>query len=275
MSSLVRPSLATPPTSMRWTALGVAIGLVALGAFLLVPGSIASKTHLALHGICAQRPSHSLHLGGSVLPLDARMTGLYLGAVATGVWLIAAGRVRNTKMPSRAVLAIAATFIVVLAGDGFNALAVDLGLPHAYEPSNTPRLLTGVLGGTTLGIVLIHLVAATMWARGDRQKAVVERPAELVPPLSIAGAIGLLVLSELPILYAPLAIGLLLAALGIFAVMGMIILGLVTNRGWTCVSYRDLGPLVCGGLIMGIIVIGALAWIRVLAESQLGLQQLT
>lgn len=275
MSSLVRESFPTPRTSLKWSLLGVVLGFAALGAFLLIPGSIASKTHLALHGICAQRPSHSLQLGGAALPLDARMTGLYLGAVASGLWLLAAGRVRSTKIPSGAVLAILVTFMIVLAADGFNALAVDLGLPHPYEPSNTWRLVTGVLGGTTLGTVVIHLLAATMWARGNRHEAVVERPVEFVPPMGIAGAAGVLALSGLPILYAPLAIGLVIAAVGVFAVMGTIVLALLGNRGWTCISYRDAAPLACGGLVVATIAIGALAWLRLMAEHWFGLSQLT
>ena len=55
---------------------------------------------MALHGLCAQRPSHSLQIGGTTLPMDARMTGIYLGAAATAVvWLIAARRLRASPDP--------------------------------------------------------------------------------------------------------------------------------------------------------------------------------
>ena len=122
-----------------------------LTAFLIAPGDVASKTHVALHGLCAQRPSHSLQIGGTTLPMDARMTGIYLGAAATVVWLIAARRLRATRTPSLPVLVLLASFVVALAVDGFNALLVDLRFPTLYEPSNLIRMATGVLAGTALG----------------------------------------------------------------------------------------------------------------------------
>jgi uncharacterized membrane protein len=249
--------------------------LATLCAFLIFPGSIASKTHLALHGICAQRPSHSLHLGGETLPLDARMTGIYIGIVTVALWLLAAGEARSTAIPPRGVLTVLALFVVLLAGDGFNALAGDLGLPHPYPPANWLRLVTGVLGGTAMGVALVHLLAATLWARPDRRRAVVERPALLVPPVLIALGIGGLPLSGLPILYAPYAVGLLVAALGVFAAMSAITLALVTNRGWAYGSFRAMAPLACGGLILAISLLATFSWARLLAENWFGHSKLT
>ena len=109
---------------------------IVLVGFLIAPGDIASKTHIALHGLCAQRPSHSLQIGGATLPMDARMTGIYLGAAATVIWLVAARRLRATRVPSCRCSSLLASFVVALAVDGFNALLVDLRLPTLYEPSN-------------------------------------------------------------------------------------------------------------------------------------------
>jgi hypothetical protein len=163
----------------------------------------------------------------------------------------------------------------MLAGDGFNALAVDLGLPHPYPPANWLRLVTGIFGGTAMGVALVHLLAATLWARPERRRAVVERPALLVPPILIALAIGGLALSGLPILYGPFAVGLLLAALGVFAAMAAITLALVTNRGWAYGSFRAMAPLACGGLIAAIGLLAAFSWARLLAEHWFGLSRLT
>ena len=46
--------------------------------FVSVP-MLEHKAHAFLHGICAQRPSHSLQVGDELLPFDARMTGIYTG----------------------------------------------------------------------------------------------------------------------------------------------------------------------------------------------------
>jgi uncharacterized membrane protein len=241
----------------------------------LLPGSIAAKTHLALHGICAQRPSHSLHFGTLALPLDARMTGIYIGAVASAVWIVASGNIRNTRMPPRRVVAILALFVALLAGDGFNALAVDLALPHPYVPSNGLRLFTGVLGGIALGVALVYLLAMTMWVRGNRSLSVVPGVAALVPPLGIGLAIGALALSGLSMLYAPIAIGVSVGAVGVFAVLTTIALALVSNRAWTFSSMRELAALACGGLVLAVAMMATLAGARLFLESWLGLPQLT
>src|SRR5215213_6597870 len=130
------------PVDRRLLFFGGAAAAV-LALFLIAPGDIASKTHIALHGLCAQRPSHSLQVGGSVLPMDARMTGIYIGAAATIIWLIAARRLRSSRTPSPLVLAFLALFVLALAFDGFNGLLVDLRFPALYEPSNDLRLATG------------------------------------------------------------------------------------------------------------------------------------
>ena len=275
MSVLTRAPQSTRFEWSRWPFLLAGIGLATLCAFLLMPGSIASKTHLALHGICAQRPSHSLYLGDAALPLDARMTGMYIGAAAAAIWLVVTGKVRNTRVPPRHSLAVLALFVVFLAVDGLNALAVDLRLPHPYDPSNRLRLLTGILGGTAMGVALLHLLATTMWARGDRTRSLITGPEELVVPVGIALAIGALALSGLPILYAPLAVGLLITAVGVFAALTTIALALMAGRGWTYSSYREMAGLACGGLSTALVLIAALSGLRLLLESWFGLPKLT
>ncbi len=251
------------------------IAAIAFAIFVMAPGDVASKTHVALHGLCAQRPSHSLQIGGSTLPMDARMTGIYIGAMATLIWLIAARRLRSARVPSRPVLAVMAVCVLALGVDGFNGLLVDLRFQSPYEPSNLLRLATGVLGGASLGVALGHLFASSIWARVDRRQAVVTRPAELVVPIGASSAISALALMNLPLLYAPFAVGLLLAAIGVFWVLAITVLALVTDRGWSCRAWGDLAPLALASFFAAIATICALASLRFAAEQLLGLPRLT
>jgi uncharacterized membrane protein len=247
----------------------------ALIAFLIAPGTVASKAHVALHGLCAQRPSHSLQIGGETLPMDARMTGIYLGAAAAVVWLIAARRLRAARTPSLPVLVLLASFVGALAVDGFNALFVDLRLPTMYEPSNLTRTATGVLAGIALGLALGHLFAISVWAHGDRERAVVTKPVELLAPTGVSAAIALIAFSDLPMLYTPFAVGLVIAAVGVFWLLGIVLLALLSERGWSCRTWSDLAPLALTSFIVAIVTIGALSGLRFAAEQLFGLPRLT
>jgi uncharacterized membrane protein len=250
--------------------------LLAIAAvFLVAPGGIELKTHLALHGLCAQRPSHTLHLGGAALPMDARMTGIYTGAMVTFLWLLAAGRLRSAGGLSIKILGLMAGFVVILGLDGSNALLDDLGWWRPYEPHNLIRLATGLLGGTALGVGMAYLFAVSMWHRGRRSEAVVNRARDLAAPLAIAGSFAALATTGFPLMYAPFAVGLLLAAVGVWAVLAMVLIALLSNRSWSRGPYSELTPLALAAVPVAIGAIAAMAGLRLLAESVWGLPQLT
>lgn len=275
MPALIRETRQAHRSSNAWVLILGVLVIATLSGFFAGPGSIAAKTQLALHGLCAQRPSHSLRLGVDTLPLDARMTGLYIGAATTAAWLFAVGKLRATNAPPIRVIALLTLFVAALGVDGFNALLTDLEAPHLYAPSNVLRLITGTLSGVALGVALTYLVGVSVWSRGGGAQCVVDRPAKLIAPAGIAAALGGLALSGLPILYAPFAVGLLLAAIFVFSVMGLVLLTLLTNRGWSYSTYRELGPLAVAAFVAGLSIIGGLAALRLAAERVLGLPQLT
>lgn len=251
------------------------IAIMLCGAFLAAPGSMAAKIHLALHGVCAQRPSHSLLFAGSPLPLDARMTGLYTGAAISWLWLVAAGGARAVAPIPRRVQLILGAFVMVLILDGGNALLSDLNLPHPYPPSNLLRLGTGIFAGTTLGIALASLLAKSAWVDADIAHAIVPRIRYLGPPLLIAVGFALMEISGLPILYLPIAVGLLLAVIGVFTIVSFSLLvvsgaGFRSHRCWP-----ELIPLAMVSFVVAVSVMAALASARYLAETQLALPSLT
>jgi len=275
VSALIRNSTPNDESlSRRPLAVG-ALAAFALTAFIVAPGTITSKAHIVLHGLCAQRPSHSLQIGHTALPMDARMTGIYLGAALTVVWLMAARRLRATLTPPVPVLMLLASFVVALAVDGFNALFVDLKLPTIYEPSNLLRLTTGVLAGNALGLTVGHLFACSVWAHGDRERAVVMKPIELLVPIGISGAVALLALSDLPVLYAPFAVALVVASVGVFWLLAMVVLTLMTDSGWSYRTWSDLVPVALSALIVAIVTVGALSGLRFAAEQLFGVPRLT
>jgi uncharacterized membrane protein len=275
VSTLIRNSTPKKESVGRRPLVVGGFALAMLTAFLIAPGSVASKAYVALHGLCAQRPSHSLLIGDTTLPMDARMTGIYLGAATTVVWLIAARRLRAARTPSLPVLVLLASFVVAMAVDGVNALLVDLRLPSIYEPSNLIRIGTGVLAGTTLGLALGYLFASSVWAHGGRERSVVMNPVELLSPIGVSAALAFLGLSNVPWLYAPFAVGLVVAAVGVFWLLGIVVLALLSDTAWSYQTWSDLTPLAFTSLITAVVTVGALSWLRFAAEQLLGLPRLT
>lgn len=275
MSSLIRSEdvVGRPRRAAPWLFAGVI--LAAFAALLLAPGGLAHKSHALLHGLCAQRPSHSIFIGGDVLPLDARMTGIYLGAAVTSVWLVVRGRLRSTgRMPS-GVLIWLAVFVALMAVDGFNALLFDLRMPHAYAPTNVLRFITGSLAGTTLGVTLCWLFAITVWRRAERNKATIDSPYLLAAPILATWALGGLAMTGLPTLYAPFAVGLLAASIGVFWMLATVLATLLSNRAWTIDRGDELVGVLAAGLVMALAIVGLLAGFRFAAEAYLGLPKLT
>ena len=76
----------------------------------------------------------------------------------------------------------------------------------------------------------------------------------------------MLALSDFSILYAPFAVGLLVAAVGVW-LLAIVVVALVTDRGWSCRTASDLAPLALTSLIAAIVTVGALSGLRFAAEQ--------
>lgn len=249
--------------------------VLAVAIFMLAPGSLEHKAHLALHGLCAQRPSHTLGFDGQMLPFDARMTGIYGGFLLTSGYLLARGRYRAFALPGRSVLLLLGGFVAVMGIDGTNSLLVDLRLPHLYSPDNLMRLLTGMLTGTALAVILCFLLATTLWRQGAWHRAAVEGPRELALIVGLQVPFALLVASGWGPLFAPLTVALLLAALAVVTTMALVVL-LIARRADR--SYGDLGELdrsAVVALVIGIVAMAAISGGRVVLERMLGAPILT
>jgi uncharacterized membrane protein len=238
-----------------------------LTTILLAPGTIAEKTYAVLHGLCAQRPSHSLTLSGAALPMDARMTGIYFGALVTMVWLAAIGRWQASMAPPKQILALLLLFALATAADGTNALLSDLGVRHVYEPANELRLATGILSGISLGVLVLHVFAASVWAQPETSAAVVSRLSDLAPPLTLASILCGLAASGKGILYAPLAAGLVLAATFLLWVLTTVVISLTSGSWRRCDSAAALVPAASAAFLITLLLMAAAAGVRFMLES--------
>jgi len=245
--------------------------LIIAALFLVAPGSFATKAHLALHGLCAQTPTHTFAIGGQPLPFDARMTGIYSGFATTFGWLVWRRRLASAALPSWPVGAALLAFIAAMAVDGTNSLLLDLGLPHPYAPHNLLRLATGTLTGVTLAAVLVYLVAGTLW-RTPR-----DREAAVGTWRDVAQVVGLGLFVAWTIIVAPgWAYGIvasLLLSSAVVVVSSIALVGVVIARRQEgrFGAFADLQRPAVTALVLGVLVMATISGARLLAEVGAGL----
>lgn len=249
-----------------WWSLAVAGGAV----FLFWPGGFAEKARLVLHGLCAQTPTHTYTFGGLMLPFDARMTGIYGGALSTMVFLVLRGRMFASGLPPIRVMVALALFVLAMAADGFNSLFTDLGLWHPWTPRNELRLVTGFGTGTTLAVVLAWLISSTTWRLSKRAPVVCDlREVALfwVPFVPYA----VLISFGWSWLYAPLSVLLMLSAWMVLAMLGVSMVLLALRWDDRILSSAQLHvPGAIGGVV-GLAIMLLLAFGRVWLERTTGI----
>lgn len=253
-------------TYWLWYTLGVAGALT----FLFWPGGFADKARVVLHGLCAQTPSHSFTLGGVMLPFDARMTGIYGGAISTLVILAGQGRILFSGLPPLRVMALLAAFVLALAADGFNSFFTDLGLWHPWTPRNELRLITGFGTGTSLAIVLTWLIGSTVWRVSSRERVVRSlREVALywIPFMPWA----LIMMSGASWLYVPISMILMLSAWTVMTLLAlsMVLLALRWDDRVRAARHLHIPGTIAA--LVGLVVMLTLAFGRVWLESVLGI----
>src|SRR5512135_2217325 len=191
----------------RLAGLVLVVAALIIGAFLLSPPwTVLGKAKLVGYAICHQIPERSFHIAGQQLPLCARCTGIYMGALAGFVLMRLWGRQRAAAMPPTAVTLTFVGFIALMGVDGVNSyLTFFPSLPHLYEPQNWLRLTTGTLNGLALSAIVYPVLNYSLW-RDAVQTPSVRGFKELALMVVAGGIIVALTVLELPLLLYPLAI---------------------------------------------------------------------
>lgn len=200
-----------------WPWLLPLLALAVIVGFALAPGTLPEKLLWLMGGICGLRPAHSYFAGDLQLPIEARMVGIYGGAMLTLLLACAARRADAQRLGSPLVLALLALFFGSMVFDGVNSTLITLGLPHLYETTNLHRISTGLLSGIAIGAVLAWLIGTTALPPKARAPSrVIRSPWELLAPLALCTLFAALVISEAAWVYYPVA---LLSVGGVIAVL--------------------------------------------------------
>ena len=182
--------------------------------------------HFFGYAVCHCLPSRTLTVGGHLLPVCSRCTGIYIGIAATYIFLISRRGFKVNALPSLwASLAVAA-MLLPMSVDGVSSY---LGF---RETTNILRFLTGLVAGAALPIFAFPLLSPELIVGGGKRGVVrpFGGPWDGVIWLGLLAAAGALVFAPWPWLYYPLAILAVAGLAGIFFNLALVIWEMVLER---------------------------------------------
>jgi len=247
--------------SIRRIAL-IAAALLILTAWLLyTPSGLSGKADALGYAVCHRIEARSFEAFGRALPLCARCSGMYLGALlGLGFQMLTARR--RSGMPPVRVWFLLAVLFGAFGFDGLNSfLQLILGTGPVYTPHNTLRLLTGTGMGLVMAALLYPAFTVTAWREVD--------PAPAIQGLRQFGFLILLGLGlDILILLENQVV---LYVLGLLSALGVwLVLGLVHTLAWLMILRREgkadhirdlLGPF-AAGITSALVMIFAIDFAR-------------
>lgn len=248
--------------SLKYVLL-VPVGLLVLGWALNTPSGLLGKADAIGYAVCHRIDARSFHLGDRQLPLCARCTGMYLGAMLALVyqWVIAP---RRAGTPPKRVILVLGLLLAAFGVDGLNSYfhLFPIG-PTIYEPSNTLRLLTGTGMGIVIVAALYPAFNQTVW-KDWRPGPALTGLAPLGGLLILGLGVDLLVLTQNSLILYPLALisagGVLVLLTMVYTLVWLMVLK-QENRFW---RLYQLGLPLLGGFTLGLIQIGLFDFARYL-----------
>ncbi len=201
--------------------------LVFIGWFVSTPPGLMGKADAIAYAVCHRISERSFHIGNIQLPLCARCSGMYLGAVVGLVFQSIAGW-KRTKVPHWGILSVLVVFFLAFGIDGANSYLYLLKqlrpgilpqIPNIYVPNNTLRLLTGSGMGLAMAVMLFPAFNQTIWSDGKDKRSAISGWKTFGLLVGIQVILDLLVLTESPIVLYPVAI---IGVMGVLLLLTMI-----------------------------------------------------
>jgi uncharacterized membrane protein len=252
--------------------IAVALAIAIILLFIEVPPStVLGKTDVIGYAICHRITERSFILGGRQLPLCARCTGTFLGALVGLTAMLLLRRRRASHLPPVSVLGILLIFTGFWAFDGVNSyLTFFPSLPHLYEPRNWLRLTTGMLNGLTMISFTFPIFNFTLW-RQPAPERVIKNVWELLAILPVVALLIYVIQAEIDWLLYPLAI---LSSLGVVVLLvlinSMVAAVLLGCEGYAQSWLQALVPLIVG-TAMAILQMTTMVLLRAYLTTTFGL----
>ncbi|MBL7063038.1 MAG: DUF2085 domain-containing protein [Anaerolineae bacterium] len=250
-----------PAFPLPWLIITLAVS-ASLAFLIVTPGGLLTKADIVCCAVCGRLEDHSFVIAGRQLPLCARCTGTFIGAL-TGFFgqAVVLRRHRAAEFPPPLIIVIIAGFTLLWAGDGLNSYLALLNGPHLYESQNWLRLVTGALNGLTMSTLVYPVFNFTLWRHPLPERAMRNLRDLGILLLLEAGLVGL-VLTQWSLLLYPLA---LLSALGVLALLtsvSSILVVMIVRRENVVETWREAIIPLLAGFTMSLIQVGAIDIVR-------------
>ena len=212
--------------------------------------------------LCHRITERSFTIAGRQFSLCARCTGMYLGVMITFIVVGLAGRLRWGDLPPLRVLLLLIVFVGVMGFDGINSyMHFFPNLPHLYTPRNWLRLLTGMGTGLAMGLVIIPMLAQTVW-RLDVYRPVIGSFRELAVMMGVAGTAVLLLLSNQPAINYVLAIVSVAGVVAIVTAINVILLLTLFRKDGLATRWQETAVPLTIGLALAFIELSIITYLR-------------
>jgi uncharacterized membrane protein len=243
--------------------------LVFIGWFINTPPGLLGKADAIGYAVCHRISERSFHIGSIQLPLCARCSGMYLGAVTGLVFQSVIGW-KRLKIPHWSIIALLVVFVGAFGIDGSNSYLYLLkqispgilpNIPNLYVPNNTLRLLTGSGMGLGIAVALFPAFNQTVWSDGE-EKPAISGWKWFGLLLGIQLVFDLLVLTESPVVLYPLAI---ISTFGVWLLLSMVygmVWVMLMGQDSKFTKLRQLWLPLLAGLTIAMIQIAAIDALR-------------
>jgi uncharacterized membrane protein len=260
------------PRWPRLTAVVVALSvLVILFLIVVSPSSFLGKADMVGYAVCHQIPERSFTIAGRQLPLCARCTGTFLGAVLGLMAMLLLRRHRASRLPPTPVLFVLVVFVGLWGFDGLNSyLTLFPGGPHLYEPRNWLRLTTGMLNGLALIILVFPIYNFTLWRNATREP-VIKNLWELIAILPVVALLIFVIQAEIDFLLYPLAIISSLGVVMMLVIINSMLATVVLGREGYALSWRQAWVPLAVGAALALLEIAGMVAVRTYLTTTLGL----
>lgn len=249
---------------LRWGLLIASQSMLLLGWLLYTPPGFWGKLQGLGFAVCHQSPTHSFHFHDHSMPLCARCTGMYLGALITMLMQIRRRNERLNAFPKPFFLVAFGLFLAGFAVDGFNSLFAKGFDIHLYDTQNWMRLITGLGVGWGMGALIGPAIHQSVWVKSTNA-AFFSKPVQLLWLVLFSAVPAAGMLLQIDIITAITAVLTAVTVPFFLSLLHMLLIIMATFKENTFESWRQLLPYWLAGVVVAFLQIYVFSWVRVAA----------